>query len=63
MQCDFETASPTEMLETVFARLNGSPLLTMPVIRDGKLVGIMSQDNIGEFLMIQAALKDKQQAA
>jgi len=59
MQFEFETASPTEMLETVFARLNGNPLLTIPVTRDGRLVGIMSQENIGEFLTIQSALNDK----
>jgi Zn-dependent protease/CBS domain-containing protein len=63
MQREFETASPAEMLETVFSRMNGREFLSMPVTRDGRLVGIMSQDNVGEFLMIQAALKDKQQAA
>jgi CBS domain-containing protein len=56
MQREFETASPTEMLETVFSRLQDRDFLSMPVTRDGRLVGIMSQDNVGEFLMIQAAL-------
>jgi len=59
MQREFETASPTEMLETVFSRLQDRDFLSMPVTRDGRLVGIMSQDNVGEFLMIQAALSGK----
>ena len=59
MQREFETASPTEMLETVFSRLQDRDFLSMPVTRDGRLVGIMSQDNVGEFLMIQAALRGK----
>jgi Zn-dependent protease/predicted transcriptional regulator len=57
MQHKFEVAEPSEMLESVFARLQSSACHSMPVTRNGRLVGIMSQDNIGEFLMIQSALQ------
>ncbi|HUV89282.1 MAG TPA: hypothetical protein VMY80_06490 [Anaerolineae bacterium] len=29
---------------------------TVPVIRNGRLIGIVTKDNVGEFLMLQAAL-------
>jgi hypothetical protein len=30
---------------------------TMPVTFNGKLVGLLTMDNVGEFLMIQAAMR------
>lgn len=56
MQRDFDTAEPTEMLEAVLERLAKSPSRTMPVLQDGKLVGLMTMENLGEFLTIQKAL-------
>jgi hypothetical protein len=29
----------------------------MPIVQDGKLQGILTSENVGEFLMIQTALK------
>jgi hypothetical protein len=43
------------MLEPVFAQLRGQDCHTVPVIEDGLLVGLVTMDNVGEFLMIQAA--------
>ncbi len=45
MQNEFQTVDPAEMLETAFLRL-----------RRGELVGLLTMDNVGEFLMIEAAL-------
>lgn len=59
MKHDFEVAHPSEMLENVLSRLQACACQSMPVTRNGQLVGIMSQENIGEFLMIQSALRGK----
>jgi Zn-dependent protease len=61
MQRQFEVADPFEMLESVFARLQACDCRSLPVVRGGQLVGIVTMDNVGEFLMIQAALRDKRQ--
>jgi Zn-dependent protease/predicted transcriptional regulator len=56
MQTDVKFADSHEMLEAVLARLEQLGLRTMPVTHDGQLVGLITLDNIGEFIMIQAAL-------
>lgn len=56
MRRDIEIADPYEMLEVASARLQECGCHTMPVVRNGQLVGLVTMDNIGEFLMIQAAL-------
>ena len=56
MRRQFRTANSGEMLETAFARLQESGCHTMPVIDKGQLVGLVTTENVGEFLMIQAAL-------
>jgi Zn-dependent protease/predicted transcriptional regulator len=57
MQREFPQVEPAEMLETLFARLQDCQCHTVPVTRHGALVGLVTSDNIGEFLMIQAAMK------
>jgi CBS domain-containing protein len=56
MQREFQTAAPGEMLEKALTRLRECDCQSMPVTSNGRLVGLMCKDNIGEFLMIQAAL-------
>jgi hypothetical protein len=43
------------MLETVFGRLQGRDCHTIPVVEHGALIGLVTMDNVGEFLMIHAA--------
>jgi CBS domain-containing protein len=49
------SAEASEMLETVLARLQGRDCRTIPVLEHGALIGLVTMDNVGEFLMIQAA--------
>jgi predicted transcriptional regulator len=49
------TAQASEMLETVFARLQSRDCHTIPVVEHGALVGLVTMDNVGEFMMIHAA--------
>jgi Zn-dependent protease/CBS domain-containing protein len=59
MRRECPTAEATEMLESVLARLQGRDCHTMPVVERGALVGLLTMDNVGEFLMIQAAEKGR----
>jgi Zn-dependent protease/CBS domain-containing protein len=56
MRRDVQIADAFEMLETVSARLQECDCHTLPVVRNGQLVGLVTMENIGEFLMIQSAL-------
>jgi len=53
----FETADYSEMLELALARLQGGKCLTLPVLRNGSLIGVLTMDNVAEFLMIRSALR------
>ena len=57
MDRDFDTADSLEMLEPVLQRLQASNCSTIPVLRAGSLTGIVTTDNIGEFVSIQSAIK------
>lgn len=62
MEREFETAEPGEMLETVLSRLAMARVKIMPVIESGKMVGLVSMENLGEYLMIQNALHRREAA-
>ncbi len=57
MQRDFQMADSFEMLETAFARLQACACHTLPVTRNNSLVGLLTMDNVGEFLAIQSTLR------
>jgi len=60
MRKDFHLIDSSEMLESVFMGLQSSSCRTLPVVRNGRLVGIVTLENISEFIMIQSALgKDR----
>ncbi len=56
MRRDFQIVDSSEMLETAFARLEACECHTLPVTHGRQLVGLVTMDNVGEFVMIQAAL-------
>lgn len=60
MRREFQLADVNEMLELAFARLQSCDCHTMPVTDHGRLVGLLTSDNVGEFLMIQTALRKAQ---
>jgi Zn-dependent protease len=57
MQRDFRLAHPDEKAENVFARLQDCSCRTIPVVQNGELVGVVTMENVGEFMMIQTALQ------
>ncbi len=59
MHTTFEQASPFEKAEKVFARLQDCECRSVPVVVDERIVGIVTMDHLGEYLMIRNALKDR----
>jgi CBS domain-containing protein len=57
MTREFETADAREMLELAFSRLQGCECPVLPVLSHNQLVGLLTADNIGEFVMIRGALR------
>jgi Zn-dependent protease/predicted transcriptional regulator len=57
MRRDFQVVDANEMIDVAFLRLQTCNCHTMPVTQDAKLVGLLTTENVGEFLMIQSALK------
>jgi Zn-dependent protease/predicted transcriptional regulator len=56
MHRDFEEVDSYDMLEAALPRLQKSIYHIVPVVRFGQLVGLLTAENVGEFLRIQAAL-------
>ena len=52
----FETVQSSEMLDGAFQRLQGSACPALPVLQGEQLVGVLTPDNVGEFLAIRSAL-------
>lgn len=59
MQRTFETVEATEMLETAFRRFQDCQCHTVPVLRRGELIGLVTMENVGEFVAIQAAMETR----
>jgi Zn-dependent protease len=57
MRREFLIAEPAEILEIVFRRLQECDCHTMPVVHHGRTVGLITMDNLGEYLLIEAALQ------
>ena len=57
MQTTFEIADISEMMEPVFQSLQACACHTLPVFAGGHLAGLVTMDNVGEFLSIRAALE------
>ena len=54
-QKDVATVDAAEMVDAVIDKLNECDCHTLPVIRDGELVGLVTTENLAEFMRIQAA--------
>ena len=57
MRRDFEAADSHDMLEHALALLHKARFRSVPVEHDGRLVGMLDLNNVGEFMMIQSALR------
>ena len=57
MQKSFSTVDAEEMLEGAFRKLTNCDCHTLPVLRDGFLIGLLTMENLGEFVHIHTALE------
>jgi Zn-dependent protease len=60
MEKEFAIVHPHESAESVFMRMQSSGHHLLPVLADEHLLGILTIENVGEFLMVQAALHQDQ---
>jgi Zn-dependent protease/predicted transcriptional regulator len=51
-----------ESVEHAFERLQRDECQTMPVLRDGALVGVLTLENVGEYVMLRRALEARRTA-
>lgn len=57
MEASFRTADPREPVERAVARLRECHCSTLPVLSDGRLCGVLTAENVAEFVTIDAALR------
>ncbi len=57
MRRDCQAVQDTEMLDETFRLMHRSGLRTLPVVHGDQLVGMLTLENIGEWVMVQAALQ------
>jgi Zn-dependent protease/CBS domain-containing protein len=56
----FAVTDPREELEDAFARLRSCRCRTLPVVLGRELVGVLTTENVGEFMMVQSAMREGQ---
>jgi len=59
MHREIVLADASDMLENSLQRLQECNCRTLPVMQDNRLVGLLTAENLGEFIMIQSALKHR----
>ncbi len=63
MHTKFETVDPADMLDDVMMRLQTCQCHSVPVVRNGQLVGLLTKENFAEFLMFAPFLRAAGQGA
>ena len=61
MRHHFAIVDPNEVLESVVERLREDPTMPIVVTANGRLLGTLALDNIGEFVLMQRALSRRPQ--
>lgn len=60
MRRDFHTADSADMIDVALQRLQDHACHTMPVLHHGDLIGVVTMDNVGEFLSVQTAVAGRE---
>ncbi|MDH7568313.1 MAG: site-2 protease family protein [Armatimonadota bacterium] len=56
MRRDFQAVDAFDMLESAMERLQECQCRTLPVLHRGELIGLVTMDNVGEFVMFRSAM-------
>lgn len=56
MKTDFRVVQPGETLEEAYALMQENETSVLPVVHENHLIGLLTRENLGEFLMIHAAM-------
>jgi len=59
MVTNFKTVGDSDLLDSAFFQFEKFDSKTMPVLKNGKLIGLLTLDNIGEFVSIRGALGER----
>ena len=59
MERQFDSLEANELLDGAMARANPDKGFSRPVMREGRLVGLLTAENLGEFLMVRTALAQR----
>jgi len=51
------SVGPSQMLETAFNDMREHQVASALVLKDGQLLGILTPENIGEFIVMESALR------
>lgn len=54
---DFQRADIGEALSQVYYRLSDAPCRVLPIMDEGRLVGMIDMENVGEFIALRAAIR------
>ena len=63
MRKRFPVIDAGQTLEDISPLLQMENLSILPVTQEGRLVGLITPDNIGEYIMVQRAIKNRRQAS
>ncbi len=58
MTKEYQSLDANEPLTNALARMQETDCQTAPVVENGRIVGMMTMENIGEFMMIRSALDE-----
>ena len=59
MRLDFPRAAVHESVEAALARLGATKVHALPVLRGEELAGLLTSENVMEYLMLRAAVTPK----
>ena len=56
MRENFLVAAPDEALQSLFTRFHETEATTVPIVENGRLVGLITRENMAEYMMVRTAL-------
>lgn len=59
MQTDCPSLTHRDLLERVMEDIQGGSCTTLPVLENGRLVGLLTNQNLGELMMVRSALSGR----